>query len=97
MKTDAEQVRALRTVMQNFVQTRLAAKLDKLKEDDPKRPELIAAHGLGAWLSDAARRVGQIQLASHTLKNIHPDARGSQIYVQDYACQDSIDRLTQFG
>jgi CRISPR-associated protein Csy1 len=88
MKTNADQVRALRTVMQDFVQTRLATKLEKLQEDDPKRQALIEAHQLKAWLGDAAKRVGQIQLASHTLKNIHPDARGSQIYVQDYPCKD---------
>lgn len=88
MKTNADQVRALRTVMQDFVQTRLAAKLEKLQEDDPKRQALIEAHQLKTWLDDAAKRVGQIQLASHTLKNIHPDARGSQIYVQDYPCKD---------
>lgn len=88
MKTNADQVRALRTVMQDFVQTRLAAKLEKLQEDDPKRQTLIEAHQLKTWLDDAAKRVGQIQLASHTLKNIHPDARGSQIYVQDYPCND---------
>jgi CRISPR-associated protein Csy1 len=64
------------------VAQRLEAKLEKLKPDEAdKRAELIAAHQPELWLDDAARRVVQLQLATHTLKPLHPDARGTQIYL----------------
>lgn len=79
-----EEVTALRGLIREFLQDRLQAKLDKLKPDEiSKREQLEAAHELPAWLTDAARRVAQIQLASHTLKPIHPDARGTNIHVRD--------------
>ncbi|MCB1803758.1 MAG: type I-F CRISPR-associated protein Csy1 [Candidatus Competibacteraceae bacterium] len=84
-----EDVRALRQLMQAFVKERLQAKLDKLREDDhEKRQELQAAYQLPNWLADAARRVSQIQLATHTLKPLHPDARGTNIHVKNASTQD---------
>jgi len=65
-----------------FIQERLQAKLDKLKDDDPKREELLAQHQHGVWIEDAARRVSQIQAVTHSLKPIHPDARGTNLYVE---------------
>ena len=66
-----------------FLQERLHAKLEKLKADeDGKRTELIAQHQPAAWLDDAARRVHQIQAVTHSLKPIHPDARGTNLYVE---------------
>lgn len=32
------------------------------------------------WIADAARRVAQIQAVTHSLKAIHPDARGANLY-----------------
>ena len=32
------------------------------------------------WLEDAARRSAQIQVVTHTLKPIHPDAKGTNLY-----------------
>ena len=58
-----------------FIQERLQAKLDKLTDDDPKREELLAQH-------QHARRVSQIQAVTHSLKPIHPDARGTNLYVE---------------
>src|SRR5256885_10965191 len=60
-----------------FIQERLKAKLDKLAEDDLKRQELLAQHQRDTWMEDAARRVTQIQAVTHSLKPIHPDARGT--------------------
>lgn len=72
---------SLRSAVRAFVAQRLEAKLEKLKPDEAdKRAELIAAHQPEPWLDDAARRVAQLQLATHTLKPLHPDARGTQIY-----------------
>ncbi len=67
----------------SFLQERLQGKLDKLKSDeDGKRQELIAQHQSAVWLEDAARRVAQIQAVTHSLKPIHPDARGTNLYVE---------------
>lgn len=71
---------AFRAVIERFIQDRLDAKLDKLPDDDPKRSELAAQYSPPAWLADAARRVEQIQAVTHSLKPIHPDARGSNLY-----------------
>ncbi|MFY1004775.1 type I-F CRISPR-associated protein Csy1, partial [Escherichia coli] len=71
---------ALRDLIHTFIHTRLQTKLDKLADDDPKRQQLLDDHRPEAWLADAARRVAQIQLATHTLKPIHPDARGSNLH-----------------
>jgi CRISPR-associated protein Csy1 len=66
-----------------FLLERLNTKLEKLKaEEDGKRQEVIAQHQPTAWLEDAARRVQQIQAVSHSLKPIHPDARGTNLYVE---------------
>ena len=66
-----------------FLQERLQAKLDKLKPDeDAQRAELIAQHQRDTWLQSAAKRVQQIQAVTHSLKPIHPDARGTNLYVQ---------------
>lgn len=71
----------LKSLIHSFIQDRLQAKLDKLPPDDPKRGDLIAQYEPEAWLADAARRVGQIQAVTHALKPIHPDARGTSLYV----------------
>ena len=77
---DPESVRGLRKVIDDFLTIRLEAKLEKLKPDDPNHEELRAKYELQTWLADAARRVSQIQAATHTLKAIHPDARGTNLY-----------------
>ena len=66
----------------DFISERLKAKLDKLADDDPRRTEFVAQHEPSAWLADAARRVQQIQAVTHSLKPIHPDARGTNLYVE---------------
>ena len=71
-----------RTEIEKFLQERLQTKLDKLKPDDPQRDEVIASFVRDAWLEDAARRVQQIQAVTHSLKPIHPDARGTNLYVE---------------
>lgn len=82
----------LRTVVETFIQERLQLKLDKLgdsDEDAAKREQLRGEHQRETWLADAARRVAQIQLASHTLKPIHPDARGTSVYLNPPFCTDA--------
>ncbi len=70
-----------RTSILQFLRGRLDAKLEKLAEDDPNRDDLIAQYAAPVWLEDAARRVRQIQVVTHSLKPIHPDARGTNLYV----------------
>lgn len=75
---------AIRAVISKFLMERCDAKLDKLKADDPQRDaaasELRAQFELSTWLADAARRVSQIQAVTHSLKPIHPDAKGTNLY-----------------
>ncbi|MEX8519850.1 MAG: type I-F CRISPR-associated protein Csy1 [Leptothrix sp. (in: b-proteobacteria)] len=54
--------------------------MDKLDPDDPKRTELQQQFDFKTWIDDAARRVGQIQAVTHSLKPIHPDAKGTNLY-----------------
>lgn len=75
----------LRHLIHSFIDERKQAKLDKLKpEQTDERAEIAQKYQPETWLADAARRVNQIQLATHTLKPIHPDARGSNLYVTNY-------------
>ncbi len=90
---DPQEVAALRGLVDGFIQERLQLKLDKLKGDEDEvqaqRQSLQLAHVRESWLADAAKRVPQIQLASHTLKPIHPDARGTNLYVDQPVCSDA--------
>jgi CRISPR-associated protein Csy1 len=72
---------SFRAAIDAFLRDRLQTKLEKLAPDDPKRPDLIAEHQRGPWLKDAARRVKQIQAVTHSLKPLHPDARGTNLYI----------------
>jgi len=89
---DPQEVAAVRSLVDGFIQERLQLKLDKLKGDDAEvqaqRQSLQEAHVREAWLADAAKRVTQIQLASHTLKPIHPDARGTNLYLDKPVCTE---------
>lgn len=71
-----------RAAISVFLQERLQAKLDKLKPDDPQREEVIVSFAHDVWLASAAKRVEQIQAVTHSLKPIHPDARGTNLYVE---------------
>ncbi len=72
----------LRAVIADFLNKRLADKLDGIKGDDEKvikeKERWRAKFEQTAWLSDAANRVTQIQLVTHVLKATHPDPKISQ-------------------
>jgi CRISPR-associated protein Csy1 len=70
----------LRSLILDFLSERLNAKLEKLAADDPKRNELRAQFTPSIWLGDAAHRVSQIKAVTHSLKPIHPDARGTNLF-----------------
>lgn len=71
-----------KSTIDSFIHERMQAKLDKLKPDDPQRDEVYAAFARDVWLASAAKRVEQIQAVTHSLKPIHPDARGTNLYVE---------------
>lgn len=71
---------AFRTAIEGFLKERLDGKLEKLALDDPKRNELTAQFVFATWIIDAARRASQIQAVTHSLKAMHPDARGTNLY-----------------
>ncbi|MFC4298126.1 type I-F CRISPR-associated protein Csy1 [Castellaniella hirudinis] len=77
----AGRIHRIRDAITIFLNDRLQTKLSKLPEEDPKREELAAQYQPAAWLEDAARRVRQIQAVTHALKAVHPDARGTNLYV----------------
>lgn len=72
---------SFRTAIDAFLHERLQAKLVKLSLDDPKRAELIAQHRRDEWLAGAASRVKHLQAVTHSLKPMHPDARGTNLNV----------------
>ena len=80
MTSPTERQAVFRATIERFLKERLDTKLAKLPTDDSKRAELIAQHARETWLADAARRVAQIQIVTHTLKPIHPDARGTNLF-----------------
>ncbi len=82
--TTPENVGAIRQLIHSFIKERLQSKLEALKPDESvRRQQLEEEYRADNWLSSAAQRVSQIQLASHTLKPIHPDARGTNLHVGD--------------
>lgn len=78
--SNPQRILELRAVITDFLKKRLDDKLEKLDPDDPKRAELHQQFIPTTWLEDAARRVGQIQAVTHSLKPIHPDAKGTSLY-----------------
>lgn len=70
----------LRALIQGFLVKRLASKLEKLKPDDPKCAQLQQEFAYTVWIEDAAKRVNQIQAVTHSLKPVHPDAKGSSLF-----------------
>ena len=76
----SERAAELRALIWRFLSDRLDSKLEKLPADDPKHTALQEQFVPATWLDDAARRVGQIQAVTHSLKPIHPDAKGSSLF-----------------
>ena len=87
--TDPPRIAALRAVVADFLKNRLDDKLEKIKDNDEAAPAMRAQlHQQfipATWLEDAARRAGQIQAVTHSLKPIHPDARGTNLYAPPQA------------
>ena len=82
---DTGRVIELRALIAGFLKKRLDDKLDKLKDDDPRHAEFRQQFIPESWLGDAARRVSQIQAVTHSLKPLHPDAKGTSLYSPPHA------------
>ncbi|MDV6318215.1 type I-F CRISPR-associated protein Csy1 [Chromohalobacter sp. HP20-39] len=78
--TMTPQAAGIREVIERFIQERFDTKAEKLAPDDPKYQALVEQFQRENWLNDAARRVSQLQVVTHSLKPIHPDAKGSNLY-----------------
>lgn len=72
--------RQLRTMIEAFLKDRFDTKAEKLAPDDPKYQALVDQFQFDNWIESAAKRVGQLQVVTHSLKPIHPDAKGSNLY-----------------
>lgn len=70
----------IRQLIQGFIDDRLATKLEKLAPDDPKYQTLQDQFDYENWITDAARRVSQLQVVTHSLKAVHPDAKGTNLF-----------------
>lgn len=81
---DPQRIAALQAVIADFLKKRLDDKIEKVKDDDAdapdRRTELQQQFIPATWLEDAARRASQIQAVTHSLKPIHPDAKGTSLY-----------------
>lgn len=81
-ETDSSPPTSLKSLIQEFIHDRFATKTEKLAPDDPAYLKLQQQFELQTWLADAARRVGQLQVVTHSLKAIHPEAKGTNLYVE---------------
>ncbi|MGO2880829.1 MAG: type I-F CRISPR-associated protein Csy1, partial [Halomonas sp.] len=73
---------SLKALIHDFIQNRFATKTEKLTPDDPVYLKLQEQFAPQTWLADAARRVSQLQVVTHSLKAVHPDAKGTNLYVE---------------
>jgi len=86
---------ALTRFITDYIASRKQAKLDKFEKEAAKRPErsddaitfaaerqaIETQYAPRTWLTDAARRAGQISLVTHAAKFTHGDAKCSSIYL----------------
>lgn len=77
---DNSRAAEIRSGIKAFLKERFDTKAEKLAPDDPKYLALVEQFQFDTWINDAARRVGQLQVVTHSLKPIHPDAKGSNLY-----------------
>lgn len=78
--TNLDLTQSLHQLMEGFIQERLQSKIEKLSPDDPKYQKLTEQFQFDNWVTDAARRVSQLQVVTHSLKAIHSEAKGSNLY-----------------
>jgi CRISPR-associated protein Csy1 len=77
---DNSRAAEIRSGIEAFLKERFDTKAEKLAPDDPKYRALVEQFQFDTWISEAAKRVGELQVVTHSLKPIHPDAKGSNLY-----------------
>jgi len=93
---DRNEVNELRKLIEEFIEKRLAPKLEEVEKKiasatDPealnnleaRRTKLLKDYKREAWLAGAAGRVAQIQIVTHAKKYSHPDAKGASVFAAD--------------
>ncbi len=78
MSAESSRTELFRSAIVEFLDGRRAEKLKGKDADE----ETVGKYEPTVWLTDAVRRVGQIQAVTHVLKATHPDARGSSLHVR---------------
>lgn len=73
-----ERYRGFTSLINNFLSNRREEKLKTTTQD--KLDEIRDKFRLEVWLEDAAKRSAQLKIVTHTIKAVHPDARGSNFY-----------------
>lgn len=84
------QAAGIREVIERFIQERFDIKAEKLAPDDPKYQVLLEQFQREAWLNDAANRIqssmrgeNPIKFATHTIKAINSDAKGTNLWFRE--------------
>lgn len=77
-----ERQEALRIVIENYLQERLATRIEKLEDTDPKAISLRAEHELKTYIETRARKASQRKMVTHIVKAIHQDAKGTEIFCE---------------
>ena len=77
---DNSRAAEIRSGIEAFLKGRFDTRADKLAPDDPEYQALVEQFQFDNWINDAARRVGSLQVVTHSLKQAHPYAKGSTLY-----------------
>lgn len=78
----------LKAAILEFVDKRRQDKLDSTSSKPEDVDEINAKFAPEVWLADAARRTAQLQAVTHSLKPVHPSARGTNIFLDTHALKD---------
>ena len=70
----------IRETISEFLHTRFISKTEKLDPSGAEYEKFVKQFNYDNWLANAAQRAERLQRASHSLKPVHPDAKGSSLY-----------------
>lgn len=80
MPSNLDETFPLRQVIEHWLAVRRDAKLQSVSDDAERQAAIREQFKREVWLEDAARRSAQLQVVTHSLKPVHPDARGTNLY-----------------
>lgn len=81
--TPSAETPALQALIQDFLSEKLQIKLNQLNPaNEEKKSKLLTDYNPYTWIKNAANRVKQIQIVNFGLKFTHPEARGSNLYLE---------------